>query len=179
MIDQLIAFLRDFIGIFQCWAVLDPYQAGVLIRFGKWKKTLGPGFYFIWPFGIDKVASENVVVETMKTDPQALTTKDGKPIVVSLVITFKIEDVKVFLLEVEGRNTVIGDMAYGATAELVMSKTWQELADCDLGNELSKAVRRATKPYGVDIVRVKPMDFQQCRSLRLVGKPFWVEVKHG
>lgn len=178
MIDKLIEFIRDFIGLFRFFEVVDPYQRGVQLRLGTFKRVLEPGFYFILPFGIDRVMTENVVTETMTTLPQSLTTKDGQAVVVSLVVTFRISDVKVFLLEVEGRNAVIGDIAYGATANFIMSRTWEELASCTLDKDLSKTIRAATKRYGVEIVQVQPSDFQRCRSLRIVGRPVWVDVRH-
>jgi len=179
VLDRLLQLVQDFLGLFKFIEVIDPYQGGVQLRLGKFKRVLAPGFYFLIPFGVDRVMVENVVTETMTTAAQSLTTKDGQAIVVSLVVTFKIDDVKVFLLEVEGRNAVIGDLAYGATASFIMSKTWEELADCKLSNELAKAIRLATKKYGVDIVSVQPSDFQRCRSLRLVGRPVHVEIKNG
>lgn len=169
MFDKLIDKIIEFIGLFQFWIVLEPYQGGVRIRLGKWIKVLTPGPHLILPFGIDNCIYENVVVETMRLKPQSLTTKDGKSVVVSSVVTFTIEDVLKFLLEVEGRNAIIEDSGYGATSNFILHKTWQELnAMDDIGNELAKVIRRQCKLYGVKVSTVQVVDFTQCRSIRLM-----------
>ena len=122
----------------------------------------------MWPFRVEECLSTNVVPETMLVDPQSLTTKDGVSLVISTVVTFAIDDVKVFLLEIEGAGQVIEDATYGIVAHMIMERTWAELAEIDLANELSKTVRRAAKRYGVQIVQVQIADFTRSRSLRLV-----------
>lgn len=139
------------------------------MRFGKFNAVLEPGLHFFLPLWIDRVVGESVVVETMQIKPQSLTTKDGKTVVITAVVTFRIEDIRTFLLDVEGRNNVVEDSSYGSIASFVMKRTWDELVGLDdLGNELTKSVRRLAKRYGVDIISVQLIDFIQCRPLRLI-----------
>ena len=169
MFDKLIDIILQFIKLFQFWTVIDAYAAGVRQRMGKFHAVLKPGFHWIAPFSIDKVIWDSVVTETLRVKPQSLTTKDGIPVTVSSVVTFHIDDVKIFLLDVEGRNAVIEDSTYGATSDFVMKRTWEELnAINDIGNELGKDVRRQAKRYGVAIDKVQLVDFARCRSLRLI-----------
>jgi regulator of protease activity HflC (stomatin/prohibitin superfamily) len=169
MFDKLIDLIINFITLFQFWTVLEPYQRGVRIRLGRWVVELGPGLHFVIPLRVDNCIVENVVIETMRLKPQSLTTRDGKSIVVSSVVTFTIEDIRKFLLEVEGRNTIIEDSGYGATSNFVMHRSWSELnAMEDVGNELAKVVRRQCKRYGVNVLTVQVVDFIQCRSIRLM-----------
>ena len=51
----------------------------------------------MWPFGIEKCASANVVLETMIIGPQSLTTKDDVSVVIACVVTFQIDNVKKIL----------------------------------------------------------------------------------
>ncbi len=170
MFDKLIDLIVQFIKLFQFWAVVPTYQLGVRLRLGKFHAVLEPGAHLMFPFHIDMVYRDNVVVETMRVKPQSLTTKDGIGIVISSVVTFSIADIKVFLLEVEGRNNVVEDSSYGATSDFVMRHTWAELtAYQDIGNELSKVVRVQAKRYGVKIINVQLADFTRCRSLRLIN----------
>lgn len=170
MFDKLVDLLIEFIRLFQFWEVIEPYQAGVRLRLGKYRSTFNkPGLYWMIPFGVDRAMVESVVTETLHIRPQSLVTKDGKSIVVSSVITFHVEDVKTFLLEVEGRNAIIQDSAFGVISDFVMKHTWEELnAFPDVGNELAKAVRRKAKLYGANVHTVQLADFQICRSFRLI-----------
>jgi membrane protease subunit HflK len=108
MFDKLVDLLIQFIRIFQFSLVVKPYQLGVRLRFGKFHATLNPGVHLFFPFWIDSVILENSVTETMRVKPQSLTTKDGRSLVISAVITFHIEDIRTFLLDVEGRNLLVG-----------------------------------------------------------------------
>lgn len=169
MFDKLVDLLIQFIKLFQFWEVLEPYQGGVRLRLGKFHTVLGPGLSWMIPLGVDKALTENVVTETLHIRPQSLTTRDGKQIVVSSIVTFHVDDIKVFLLEVEGRNDIIKDASCGVVSEFVMKHTWRELNDfADVGNELAKAVRRKAKAYGVNIHSVQLADFTETRSFRLI-----------
>jgi regulator of protease activity HflC (stomatin/prohibitin superfamily) len=169
MFDKLIDLIIQFIKLFQFWTVLAQYKGGIRLRLGKFNKVLKPGFHWMLPFNIDTAIWDNVVIETMRLKPQSLTTKDGKSIVVSSVVTFDIEDVVKFMLEVEGRNAIIEDSGYGATSSFIMEHTWDELnAMKDIGYELAKVVRRQAKKYGANVITVQLVDFTLCRSIRLM-----------
>jgi len=107
-------------------------------------------------------------VETMNIGPQSLTTKDGKEVVISTIITFTKEDVKVFLLSTNGGDRVLEDAAPGVIAKLVMERNYQDLLDMDMGNELTKKIRVVAKRYGVFVQQVAVSDFAKVRSLRLM-----------
>ncbi len=171
LFDRLIDLVIQFMRLFQFWSVMAPYRGGVRLRLGKFHSLLKVGFNWMLPFNIDVALWDNVVTETMRVKPQSLITKDGIGIVISSVVTFLIDDIKVFLLEVEGKNNVVEDSAYGATSDYVMKHTWGELIALDnLGNELSKAVRKQAKVYGVRIIAVQVADFARCPSFRIIGQ---------
>ena len=169
MFDRLIDFIVQFATIFQFCMVIAPYQRGVRLRLGKFNKVLSPGLHFFFPFWIDEILTENVVTETRRIKPQSLTTKDGKAVVLSGVVTFEIEDVRVFLLEVEGRNNVVEDASYGAISDFIMKRDWADIVAMEsIGNEITKAVRRQAKKYGVNILNLQLADFTLCPSVRLL-----------
>ena len=169
MFDKLVDLIVQFIHLFFFTFITMSYQRGVVLRWGKLQRVVGPGRHWIWPFNIEHYMFVNVVPETMTVGPQSLTTKDNKSVVLSTVVTFQIEDVQKFLLDVEGGHQVIEDSTYGMVADFVMKRTWAELCALEsLGNELSKAVRRRAKTYGVDILAVQPCDFTASRSIRLI-----------
>ena len=178
MFDRLIDLVIELIGFIKFIIPVYPYQAGICLRFGKFHHVLKPGFRFYIPFGIDKILTDSVVLETIRVGPQSLTTADGCSLVVSTIISFRIDDIKIFLLEVENRNHLIQDSAYGFVSEFIVSRTWAELQDLNLTKELTKAVRRQAKKYGADIVSVQVSDLQRCKSFRFIGQqPQLGEIK--
>jgi len=171
MFDKLVDLLVQCIKIFQFTIVVHAWEYGVRLRLGKFHAVLSPGLHFYFPFWLDKVLIENVVTETRKVRPQSLTTKDGKAVVISAVVTFRIKDVRTFLLDIEGRNNVVEDCTYGPIANFIMKRQWDELVAMDsLDNELTKVVRRQASKYGIDIIAIQLVDFTLCRSVRLIGE---------
>lgn len=168
MIDRLVDLLIASLRLFQAFVVIADYERGVVLRFGRFHRAIGPGFHWIIPFRCEHVLSTNVVPETMNVGPQSLTTADGQSVTLGTVVTFEIEDAKRFLLEVEGANQVIEDAAYGAQARVVMARTWEGLMQIDLPNELAKAVRKRAKGYGVNVIDVQVSDFTLAQTLRLM-----------
>jgi len=168
MFDKLIDLFISFIHLFQFCFIIDSYQMGVVLRFGRPHRVAAPGFHWLWPINVEKCLSVSVVPETMIVGPQSLTTKDGVSVIVSTVVTFSVNDVQKFLLEVEGAHQVIEDSTYGTVSTFVLERTWAGLQDVDVSNELAKAVRRQAKRYGVEIVNVQICDFTRSRSFRLM-----------
>src|ERR1700730_11145264 len=113
MFDKLIDLLVTWIRLLFFGFTLKSYQRGVVLRFGVFHRFATPGFHFKWPFAIEECHYVNVTVETMMVGPQSLTTRDDKSIVVSSVVTFKVNEaeaeVRKYLLEVEGAQQVIED----------------------------------------------------------------------
>lgn len=168
MIDRLVDLLIASLRLFQAFVVVADYERAVVLRFGRYHRDIGPGFHWILPFRCEHVLSTNVVPETMNVGPQSLTTRDGQSVTLGTVVTFEIEDAKRFLLEVEGANQVIEDAAYGAQAQVVMARSWEELQTVDLPNELAKEVRKRARRYGVKVIDVQVSDFTKARTLRLM-----------
>lgn len=169
MFDKVVEFLTSFLHVFYFCTITMSYQRGVVLRWGRKHREIGPGFHWRWPFRIEHVITCNVAIETMSVGPQSLTTKDGRSVVLSSIVTFQISDAAKFLLEVEGGHQAIEDSAYGQIADFVMKHTWEQLcAEDSLSNELTKVVRRRAKNYGVDIVSVQVADFTASKSLRLI-----------
>lgn len=175
MFDRLIEVLLTSLRLFQFWYVLADYEAGVVLRFGRFHRLAIPGAHLRWPLGVEEILYTNVVPETMNIGPQSLTTakvgeETAESIVVTTVVTFRVFDPKAFLLEIEGGNDAIADSSYGVVSEMVMQQPWSALVDpkFDLANELTKLMRRRTKPWGVEILRVQIQDLAKHRAIRLL-----------
>jgi regulator of protease activity HflC (stomatin/prohibitin superfamily) len=168
MFDKLFEFIEKFGRLFRFFYVCHPYQGGVVLRLGNFNRLLKPGINWMWPFNIEEDIVCATVAETMMVGPQSLTTKDGKQVVVSSMVTFKIDDVKTYLLDIMGAARVIEDAMYGVVSEVIQKRTWEELTQTDIANELTKKSRVMARRYGVEIIRVQIGDLSTTRSLRLM-----------
>lgn len=164
--EKILEFILNFIKeVLPCW-IIDQYEGGVKLRFGKYVRTLGPGFYFKIPF-LEKIIEDMVITTTMGTPSQTLTTKDGKTVSVKGVIKYSISDIKLFLLEVTDRFSAMSDVTQSVVKEQIEARTWQECMDIDLDNTIEKKVRLNVKKWGINIEDFTLVDKTITRSYRL------------
>lgn len=169
MFDKLIDFILNSIKQLQFFAVIRLYEAGVVLRFGKFNRMARTGFNFLYPFSIEELIYDHTVLKTHGIGPQSVTTKDGVAVVISAIIMFKIEDMKQFLLEVEHGLGVLENLACGVMSRKVMDHTWDELVAMDLADEINKIIRRQAKKIGVEVTTTQVTDFTRSLSMRLIG----------
>lgn len=167
MFDRIIDLLLQWIAFFIPFVVIDEFERAVVLRFGRYHRTLEPGFHWIIPFEIERCIADNVVPRTVNLQAQSLTTVDGRLVVLGAVVTCQIYDIKVATLEVEGVDHALQDACYGAVGLAVASRTYDEIRAEGFSHELTKACRRAAKNFGIDIMRVQLSDLTLAKTLRI------------
>ena len=169
MFDRLLDTILQFIDLFKFWVVLDPYEAGVLLRLGRFIRVLEPGFHWLIPFGVDRYLHEHTVPRTHSLMPQSVTLTDGKQVGFEAVITYNVRDIKVALLEVEDSEHAIQDSCAGTIAHTVAKCTWQEIVDTtEWENRVLKACRLRGFKFGLEITGVQFSTMALIRTIRLM-----------
>ena len=68
-----------------------------MLRCGKLQqKVLKPGIHFKIPF-LDSVWEATIITQSLEMNPQSITTRNGRNVVVKAIIRFRIEDVKTLI----------------------------------------------------------------------------------
>jgi regulator of protease activity HflC (stomatin/prohibitin superfamily) len=106
-INKLLDIIIEFFWWFVPFVVVDHFERGVVLRFGRFNRVLEPGFHWIWPFAIEEVLSENIKPDGTYTVSQAITLKDGTSLALTLIFIWEITDIKKLLLEIEDKETVL------------------------------------------------------------------------
>jgi len=168
MFDKLIDLLTSWWNYIIPAVIVPSYEQAVLLRNGKFKKVLEPGFHVKLPI-LDEVISQHVVITTLSLAPQSLYTKDRQNIVVKGVIKYKIADVKVFLLEVFDAQDALADMTQSIVKNIIISLSLEQCIDPEIDNILTKKVRVEARKWGVDIQQVTLTDIAPIRSFRIIN----------
>lgn len=168
MLDKLVDLIKQFGRAFIFWFLVDPYEAGLVLRLGKYHRMLKVGWNWLWPFYIERALTVNVATHTLTVGPQSLMTKDHKQLVITTVITCTISDALKLLFEINGGIAALDDAAPGAVSELVMSSTLEELEKMRLNTRLTNEIKKLAEPWGIAVKRVQIVDFSPMRSLRLL-----------
>lgn len=171
MFDRIIDIVLSALDLFRFWEVVDEDEGAVRLQLGRVKETLGPGLHWRAPLGIHQIRKMKVVPDTYNLSPQALSTKDGKQVAVSLVVQFQIADVRKALMEVTDLEGVVKDSALGNCAQLVQAHDWETVRSAEFAETLTKAARRPAFRYGVEIMSVKFADVSTtfCHTQMSVG----------
>ena len=120
---------------------------GVVLRFGKYMKTVEPGLHFKLPFGIDTVAiiptRRQLKLEFGFTTPGYLTnpiqpsqdpmeeksmvTGDLNAVLVEWVVQYRIEDPSQYLFDVRNPGGTLRDLSEAAMREVIGDRTVDEV----------------------------------------------------
>ena len=165
MFDKLIDLLIEFIELFKFWVVIDEYEKGIVLQLGKYRRTLNGGnWYFICPFSIDNVLTDNVVLQTLSLGNQSLHDINGEKITLAAFITFKIIDIKTFLLSVESSEDVIASICYGKISNYIQTNDFYEF-DFD---ELENSIKTDLLDYGIELKSLDFSDLITAKTVRLL-----------
>lgn len=168
-LDKVVDLLLQFIRAFQVLTVVDQFERAVVLRFGRYSRTLSPGLHWVAPLYIEQVLTASVVPDTRDLRSQQLTTLDGVSVTLGVVLLFSVTDVKRFLLDVEDADTVILNATKGAIAGLVSSNTYDDLVSFDVAQEIANDVRDSALRFGINIEEVGISDFCRCKAYRILG----------
>jgi len=167
MIDKLLDAFLNALELFRCWVVVDEFERGVLLRFGRFVKELGPGPHWCWPLNVDRVIVDNVVIRTHTLGVQSLTTKDNKSVAVNAVVSASIRDIRKATLEVESMDDALVDSCCAAIGAHVDATDWADLRGEPASEALLKVCRKRAWRYGIEIHLVQFRDMTLCKTLRL------------
>ncbi len=136
--------------------VNSQWNQAVVLRLGKYDRTVGPGLYYTYPF------IEEAFVRDMRTAPmdireQATITKDNVPVRVDAVAFIKIIDIEKSIFNVSDLDEALKDFSQIALRNIV--------GEMDLDDVLSKreviaermraTVDEVADKWGVDIERIE------------------------
>ncbi len=167
--DRIMDWVEYTIAYFQFLFVIDQYDMGVVLRFGKYHRTVGPGLHWIIPWGVEEQMYDTVVRTTSYLDTQTVTSSDGKSVNITGILVYKIGNIKRWLLEVDDAEEALHDMTYGIISELAETKTWAQVMKPAFMAEVTEMVQEEAISWGARVVAVKLADRVQSRSLRLMG----------
>jgi regulator of protease activity HflC (stomatin/prohibitin superfamily) len=164
-VEQLIAVIVKFSFILSPLTWVDVGAGGVMLRWGKFQRKVGPGAHWKWPV-MDILHDANIVTTTINLPSQSLTTKDDIPIVISMVVKYSIDNTEYYFTRVYDAKDAISDIVLGEISNTVQSNDYHNLAQ-KLTN-VKDNVYDEINYWGVCIEKITLSDLQRCRSFRVL-----------
>lgn len=167
MFDRLVDLLISCLNLFRFFTVVYSFEAAAKLTLGKNPKELPPGLHLIWPFNIDEVWSDVRVASVKKLEPQTITLRDGKTVIVRLVITMKIDDALMYFFSVDHSEAAMQDAALGAATQILQPCSWEELLADPPIRRLTNEIRKNARQWGIGVEKVGISDLALGRAHRL------------
>ncbi|AZJ35865.1 slipin family protein [Tenacibaculum singaporense] len=147
--------------------IIFEYKRAIKFRFGKYIKTLNPGFRWIIPF-IETIQIVDIRVITFNIDSQEVMTEDNVPCSIDGVVFFKINDPERAVLEVEEYKFAITQLAQAALRDVCGKVELDTILSKreEMGKNIKEIVELETKEWGIEIIDVKIKDIQLPENMR-------------
>jgi regulator of protease activity HflC (stomatin/prohibitin superfamily) len=168
-LEKLFDLIVQFLEFFKFCEMVDCYQRGVQLRFGKFYRILHPGLRFHLPFYIDNTITERVVPRVRELLTQTLVTKDGKQIAAGIIIEFRIFDIVKATLEINEVIEAVDNACQATLAEHVLVEEFADICTQSFSKALTTACNLRAEPYGIEIMSVRLYELAPVRTYRLIG----------
>ena len=166
MFDKLIDLVVTFIHDILPFKIVDQWEQGVHLRFGKYYRVVYPGLRWKIPF-FDNIWLTPVITQTVHLSPQTVTSEDDRSVVLTSIVRYHIHDVQKFLLGVMHANDVLIDTTQGIIRDVVEGCKWVDLYD--LSNVVTPEVNEFVEKWGITVEQVSFPDLGEITTYRVIG----------
>ena len=163
LVLSIIIVLFFFAGI----RIVYEYKRALKFRFGKYIKTLNPGFRWIIPI-VETIQIVDIRVITINIVSQEVMTEDNVPCSIDGVVFFKIDNPEKAVLEVEEYKFAITQLAQAALRDVCGKVELDTILSKreEMGKNIKAIVEIETKDWGIEIIDVKIKDIQLPENMR-------------
>ncbi len=147
--------------------IIFEYKRALKFRFGRYVKTLQPGFRWIIPL-VETIQKVDIRVITINIVSQEVMTEDNVPCSIDGVVFFKINDPEKAVLEVEEYNFAITQLSQAALRDVCGKVELDTILSKreEMGKNIKAIVEGETHEWGIEIIDVKIKDIQLPENMK-------------
>ncbi|MDO4759412.1 MAG: SPFH domain-containing protein [Candidatus Saccharibacteria bacterium] len=136
--------------------IVNQYERGVVLTFGRFSRTLNPGLRIIIPY-IERLVKTDIRTTPMDIPKQEVITKDNVTVNVDAVVYFRVIDAKKAVLETTNYSYATSTFAQTALRDVTGNFDLDELLSKrdDISKQIKEIVDNQTDKWGIDIENVK------------------------
>lgn len=136
--------------------IINQYERGVVLRLGKYSRTLNPGFRIIIPY-VDKMIKVDIRTTPMDIPKQEVITRDNVTVNVDAVVYARVIDAKKAVLETTNFQYATSTFAQTALRDVTGNFDLDQLlSERDkISSQIREIVDTQTDKWGIDIESVK------------------------
>lgn len=161
-IDLFISIFNDIKPII----FIFEYKEGILLRGGRFKKVLKPGWHFRIPF-IDDYYVENVKTDTMRIDGVNITTADNKTATIGCEFDLRITDIYKAMVDTNDWRSNLHDMCSGILSDYLEDLNWEDIRKKTTKNAIAKRISHRAEEMGITTSNFNYTDKVLSRAFKL------------
>jgi regulator of protease activity HflC (stomatin/prohibitin superfamily) len=153
-------------------AINKEWEEAIILRFGKFQRLVGPGFFFKWPY-IETFLKQDKRIMTLDISRQEVMTKDNISVTVDAVVFVKIVNTKDSLVNIRNVWDSVMKIAQTTMRDIVGEIELDELLARrdEVANKTATIVDRETSDWGVDITSVNLQTLELPEDMkRVIGR---------
>jgi len=151
---------------------VNQFERGILFTFGKYSKTIEPGWRIVIPI-FQSLTKVDIRVKAVDVPDQEAMTKDNVSVRINAVIYYKVKDAARAVIEVENFRNATAQLAQTTMRNVVGEVPLDDLLGKrdDISKKIKTIVDVATDPWGIDVSNVELKDIGLNDEMkRVMGK---------
>ena len=152
-----------------CVAINKEWEEAIVLRFGKFQRLVGPGFFFKWPLAETFLKQDKRIV-TLDVSRQEVMTKDNISVSVDAVVFMKVVNTKDSLVNIQNVWNSVMKYAQTTLRDVVGDVELDGLLARrdEIAARIAKIVERETQEWGVDITSVNLQNVELPEDMKRV-----------
>lgn len=146
-------------ALFSSLIIIQEYEIGVYMRFGRYIKNLRPGVHLVTPF-VSRVFRADTRIQTLDLGRQEIMSKDLSPTVVETLVLYKLAEPDKCILKVEKYKSTLTQVAQANIRKIALLYDLEDLIRLQgkVNDEFRKKMISEAEPFGIEVVRTEIKD---------------------
>lgn len=146
------------------FTIINTYERGVRLTFGKNPTLVNPGLKLKLPF-FQVIFTEIITPDTLQARCVHVTTIDGKTVSISPCIEYTKEDVIKWIVETNEAPTNLHDILRATVADYLTDLTWEDCKKKTTLTAIKNKLNKRIEPMGAIVHQVMFTDIAQSRII--------------
>jgi regulator of protease activity HflC (stomatin/prohibitin superfamily) len=149
--------------------VVNQYERGVILTFGKYTSTRTPGLTWVF-VGIQQMIKVDLRITTTDIPQQEVITKDNVPVGINAVVYFQVQSAEKAILNIKDYTLAVSQYAQAALRDVIGGIELDPLLSEreQISEEIQKIVVQATESWGISVTDIKIQDIELPADMKRV-----------